>query len=921
MSLTRLPTFPLQVKRPMLVVRRAVTTGIIALTALTSLAGADGGQPGVQVQIAEGSPAGTQLGVIADPDRSPSGSLSEFVIAAGNDDGAFAIDAETGVLRVRDGAALDFERQAGYELRVRAVQRGLDDAARRRFAADLLQSGVDDAEVAELLRETVEFAVVVTVLDAAEPPVLPAQRVTLIWSDDVNGAGESAGIRALDDDAGDALRYEILAGDSQGLLQIDPETGRLSAATQSELPVGRHSLPVTVRVTDSTGHSDAATLTVDVIRLSPPVLLANDSPEAAVEPVAAAEEPSAAAIQAAPVDVPADAESGTAPVAIAGPVQSAPPAVDDQSATSQAPAASESDLVSRFVPILLMLGAGVLTTLFLRRRQRARAQIARETLQHGADVLARPLPGWLSASQPSPRHPLVISVPAHVDQPNADAELIAIEDAVVEPEVVDVLTEVEEAPRSMEDTVIVANLERQPPARQDADVEPVNEFAEPADDPASSSTWSPHDLFAGVETPLTQQAIDVSEPEREQADAPWSAAAADHAESGAYVDDEFVVGSENRPASSEGYGAADETYALQDEVYELEGTSDDRASQYDDEGSYVGGWTQDDELPYDNSEVSAVQDASAALEESGSPLGIDPRVAELRAQLSNLFGVSLSASRPPEPPLDDAGEPPPFVDETEYAQADEAVAEEAITEQRGPEQRPAERFDFESESAPAPADQAADAMAPAPSDADSDPVRSWLEYLKNRNAPAPSASTEAKPAAVSLPAAAAPVSKPQAPPVQVSATKSVPMVRQNKSAVRLEISHLRDVANRHTRGVLAVKASEQKARLWWFLSGASMVVLCFISMALLKSGTPIVRWIGWAFLCGAAVNLAVCVNSFQRLKTRADADEEGESAETSARTERAGDVAASDLLTPEMEARLESILQTDDEPTPVESHT
>ena len=327
-------------------------------------------------------------------------------------------------------------------------------------------------------------------------------------------------------------------------------------------------------------------------------------------------------------------------------------------------------------------------------------------------------------------------------------------------------------------------------------------------------------------------------------------------------------------------------------------------------------------LPYDNSEVSAVQEASAALEESGSPLGIDPRVAELRAQLSNLFGVSLDAPRAPQPPLA-ADEPASFADDIEGAEsderdasqfvADEAVADEAVADEPVTEGTFA-GGGFEPDVAPVAVNPPAEAAAP---ETDSDPVRSWLEYLKNRNAPAPAVSTEARPAAAP-PVAATPVLKPEPPPAPVAATPTVPLVRQNKSAVRLEISHLRDVANRHTRGVLAVKPSEQKARLWWFLSGASMVVLCFISMALLKSGTPIVRWLGWMFLCGAAVNLAVCVNSFQRLKTRAEGEEEP--ADATARAERTGE-AESDLLTPEMEARLESILQTEEEQTPVESHT
>jgi hypothetical protein len=266
-------------------------------------------------------------------------------------------------------------------------------------------------------------------------------------------------------------------------------------------------------------------------------------------------------------------------------------------------------------------------------------------------------------------------------------------------------------------------------------------------------------------------------------------------------------------------------------------------------------------------------------------MGLDPRVAALREQLSNLFGVSLERPDTPAGAQSESGPESAFAPEPADAQDEPAIieTEPAVV---APAEVPVEET--------------------PPSD-EADPVRSWLAYLQNRNAPsAPAApipvSTEPAPAAV----AAAPVV--EAPPVKPSA----PLIRQNKSAVRLEISHLRDVANRHTRGVLAVKASEQKARLWWFLSGAGMVVLCFVSMALLKSPVTLVRWCGWAFLCGAAVNLAICVNAFQRLKS--SKDQETTDDETAPPVEQTAPEAASaptsDLMSPEMEARLEALMDS-----------
>jgi hypothetical protein len=312
--------------------------------------------------------------------------------------------------------------------------------------------------------------------------------------------------------------------------------------------------------------------------------------------------------------------------------------------------------------------------------------------------------------------------------------------------------------------------------------------------------------------------------------------------------------------------------------------SDEGSYEILDDGAYIGGWTQDD-LPYEDTDIAAVQQAAEALQDSSNPLGLDPRVAALRAQLSDLFGVSL------EQRTETAG-----ADQPDTGQEDSIAAEPAAALD--------ESVITESESASfAAADVPVEETAPS---AESDPVRSWLAYLQNRNSPATAAPVETSPA----PAAPAPVKVSTAPVTEVPPVKtSEPLIRQNKSAVRLEISHLRDIANRHTRGVLAVKASEQKARLLWFMSGAGMVVLCFVSMALLKSPNSVVRWCGWAFLCGAAVSLAVCVNSFQKLKSTADTEEPDETVPATDRpAHEITSSTASELLTPEMEARLEALI-------------
>lgn len=67
--------------------------------------------------LEENSPGGTPVGTVsaADPDQ---GAVLTYAITSGNDAGQFAIDPQTGAITVADGAALNFESTASYELTV-----------------------------------------------------------------------------------------------------------------------------------------------------------------------------------------------------------------------------------------------------------------------------------------------------------------------------------------------------------------------------------------------------------------------------------------------------------------------------------------------------------------------------------------------------------------------------------------------------------------------------------------------------------------------------------------------------------------------------------------------------------------------------------------------------------------------------------
>jgi hypothetical protein len=149
---------------------------------------------------------------------------------------------------------------------------------------------------------------------------------------------------------------------------------------------------------------------------------------------------------------------------------------------------------------------------------------------------------------------------------------------------------------------------------------------------------------------------------------------------------------------------------------------------------------------------------------------------------------------------------------------------------------------------------------------------------------------------------------PTATPVVAAHRSQVPSpVRVNKSAVREEITLLRDVANRHSRNVLARRALNQRARFTWVLWGTALVVLCFSGLWGVRHDAGGIRTLGWALLGGAAIALACCVYGFRNLSRRpgemTDSDElDGTADDLEATT-------APELMTPEMEQRLRAVLE------------
>ncbi|MCB9946425.1 MAG: cadherin repeat domain-containing protein [Rhodospirillaceae bacterium] len=133
------------------------------------------------------------------------GGSGTYYIVSGNDDGAFAVDASTGVLTVADASRIDFE------------------TGPTRFL--VIQS--DDGVTVHT------FTITVDVMDVNEAPVLSDADFTI---SEAAASGAAVGtLTATDQDAGAVLSYSITGGNADGAFTIDAATGAVTVADPSVL--------------------------------------------------------------------------------------------------------------------------------------------------------------------------------------------------------------------------------------------------------------------------------------------------------------------------------------------------------------------------------------------------------------------------------------------------------------------------------------------------------------------------------------------------------------------------------------------------------------------------------------------------------------------------------------------------------------
>ncbi|QQL45498.1 cadherin domain-containing protein [Sulfuriroseicoccus oceanibius] len=194
--------------------------------------------------LAEDATVGAAVATVAASDVD-AGSVLSYAITAGNESGAFAIDAGTGAITT--AAALDFETTPSYALTVTVTDDGtpaLSDTA----------------------------AVAVTVTNVNEAPV--ANDGSGSVDENVSVGTVVATATASDVDAGDTLSYAITAGNTGGAFAIDSNSGVITTAGAIDYEAVS-SYALTVTVTDAGGLSDTALVSVsvnDIIEVTAPVV-------------------------------------------------------------------------------------------------------------------------------------------------------------------------------------------------------------------------------------------------------------------------------------------------------------------------------------------------------------------------------------------------------------------------------------------------------------------------------------------------------------------------------------------------------------------------------------------------------------------------------------------------------------------------
>ncbi|PWD82458.1 cadherin domain-containing protein, partial [Ignatzschineria cameli] len=167
-----------------------------------------------------------------------------YTITAGNEEGIFEIDPDTGVITIAEGKTLDYETLPTHQLTVTATDGTFTDTAEITVKVNNLNDNAPEIEDA-----TVTF----------DENIASGTKIYDV-NDNLTGSD-------LDLD-GDQITYTITAGNEEGIFEIDPDTGVITIAEGKTLDY--ETLPthqLTVTATDGT-FTDTAEITVKVNNLN-----------------------------------------------------------------------------------------------------------------------------------------------------------------------------------------------------------------------------------------------------------------------------------------------------------------------------------------------------------------------------------------------------------------------------------------------------------------------------------------------------------------------------------------------------------------------------------------------------------------------------------------------------------------------------
>lgn len=154
------------------------------------------------IRLVEKSPIGTVVAsnFASDPD---SGQMLKYAIEAGNRNNAFAINPVTGVITVNNPAALDYENEPPFELKIAVMDNGTPNLK----TTAVLRIFLTDANDAPTVYRATK----------AIPENLPQGSVVLDYK-----------VVAKDQDAGQKLTFAIVSGNTNNAFAIDPVTGLIT---------------------------------------------------------------------------------------------------------------------------------------------------------------------------------------------------------------------------------------------------------------------------------------------------------------------------------------------------------------------------------------------------------------------------------------------------------------------------------------------------------------------------------------------------------------------------------------------------------------------------------------------------------------------------------------------------------------------